>query len=229
MVRMSSLRARRLQLTRAVAPLAAAGLLVVVAAGPAAAHVTVSSPDAAPGGFGKLVFRVPSESDTASTTKVEVALPESTPFAFVSTKPHPGWTIATTERTLDKPVKAEGFTLTKEVATITWTAEKGQGINVGELDEFELSVGPFPDKAGPISLPATQAYSDGAVVNWNEPVTDGKAEPEHPAPTLELAGEATTPSRDQSDPLARWLAVAGVILAGAAVLVALIGIRRRAT
>ena len=36
----------------------------LLALGPAAsAHVSVASPDAKPGGFGKLVFRVPSESD----------------------------------------------------------------------------------------------------------------------------------------------------------------------
>ena len=38
-----------------------------VAVPAAAAHVTVSSQDAAPGGYGKLTFRVPNESDTASS------------------------------------------------------------------------------------------------------------------------------------------------------------------
>ena len=57
---------------RMLAVVASAGLLFA-AAGPAALHVTVSSTDAAPGGYGKLVFRVPSESETASTTKVQVA------------------------------------------------------------------------------------------------------------------------------------------------------------
>jgi uncharacterized protein YcnI len=74
----------------------AAVLLIAVAAtmaiGPAAsAHVSVSSPDASPGGFGKLVFRVPTESATASTVKVTVTLPADTPFAEVSAKSLSGW------------------------------------------------------------------------------------------------------------------------------------------
>ena len=52
---------------RAAAITAASALVFVGAANSASAHVTVSSPDAKPGGYAKLVFRVPSESDTAST------------------------------------------------------------------------------------------------------------------------------------------------------------------
>ena len=55
------------------------------------AHVTVSSTDAAPGEFGKAVFRVPTESETASTTKLVVTLPADAPFAFVSAQSKPGW------------------------------------------------------------------------------------------------------------------------------------------
>jgi periplasmic copper chaperone A len=51
------------------AVIAGAAGLVLAAALPASAHVSVSSPDAAPGGFGKLVFRVPNESDSARTTE----------------------------------------------------------------------------------------------------------------------------------------------------------------
>ena len=59
---------------------------LMVLAPAASAHVTVSSPDASPGGFGKLVFRVPTESETASTVKLSVTLPTDTPFALVSAK-----------------------------------------------------------------------------------------------------------------------------------------------
>jgi hypothetical protein len=44
---------------------------LVAAAVPAAAHLTVSSPDAEPGGFGKLVVRVPTE--LASRTQTGAA------------------------------------------------------------------------------------------------------------------------------------------------------------
>ncbi len=191
---------RRRRVTLAAFAVAASTALVVAQAEPADAHVTVSSPDAAPGGFGKLVFRVPSESDTAMTTAVKVTLPAETPFAFVSTKPVPGWTVTTTEAKLAKPIKAEGFTLTKAVSTVTWTAAKGQGLRPGEFDEFEVSVGPFPEQPGTLAMPAVQSYSDGTKVAWDQPTVKGGAEPEHPAPTLELTAAAGAARRRAATP-----------------------------
>ena len=48
----------------------------IVVAGTASAHVTVASQDAAPGGYGKMTFRVPNESDTASTIGLRIQIPE---------------------------------------------------------------------------------------------------------------------------------------------------------
>ena len=211
---------------RLAAGIAGALAVVVLTAVPAAAHVTVSSTDATPGGFGKLVLRVPTESDTASTTKVQVLLPADTPFAFVSTKPHPGWTVSTTERKLAEPITAEGFTLTKAVATVTWTASGADaGIAPGEFDEFELSLGSFPSDVDTLSFPTTQTYSDGTVVNWDQPSVEGQDEPEHPVPTLELAAAPQTAdpaatATDSSDSTARWLAATALLVAAAALVLA---------
>jgi uncharacterized protein YcnI len=225
-------------ISRLAAGLAVGLAAVVLTAVPAAAHVSVSSPDAAPGGFGKLVVRVPTESDTASTTKLQVQLPVDTPFAFVSTKPHPGWTVATTERKLAKPITAEGFKLTKVVATVTWTTSGASaGIGPGQFDEFELSLGPFPPDVDTLSFPTTQTYSDGTVVAWDQPAVAGQDEPEHPAPTLELAAvtqaaDVAAPATDSSDGTARRLAatalvvaVVGLVLAGLSAL-GVVGRRR---
>jgi uncharacterized protein YcnI len=215
--------------------LATSTALVLAQAESADAHVTVSSPDAVPGGFGKLVFRVPSESETASTISVQVTLPVQTPFAFVSSKPVPGWTVATIEHKLAQPLEVEGFTLTKAVSTVTWTATKGQGLRPGEFDEFELSVGPFPKDAGRLSMPAVQRYSDGTKVAWDQPTPTGRTEPEHPAPTLDLAGattsgtESSTSAGDASadDPVARWLGGVGMVLGAAGLVFAMLTRRRR--
>lgn len=173
-----------------------AGLAVVVAlaaalvpAATAAAHVTVSSPDAAPGGFGKLVFRVPNESDTASTIEVSVDLPAGRPFAFVSAGVVPGWTVAMERTTLPEPVEVEGFTISEAVTRVTWTAD-GDGLPPGTFTEFSLSVGRIPSDVDSIELPATQTYSDGEVVEWAEPTVEGEDEPERPAPVLDLAAAA---------------------------------------
>jgi uncharacterized protein YcnI len=220
-------------------PIVLVAVVALLAIAPAAsAHVTVSSPDASPGGFGKLVFRVPSESATASTVKLTVTLPADAPFAEVAAKTLPGWSIVTTEKKLAKPIKNDdGFNLTKAISTVTWTAAEGQGVAPGQFDEFELSVGPFPKGTAPITLPVVQTYSDGTVVTWNEPTPASGAEPEHPAPTLELAA-ASTPAHapaattstasggDATDDLARWMGGAGLALGVVALVVAMLSTRR---
>ena len=173
-------------------------VLGVVAAGPASAHVVVTSPDGTPGGYGKLVFRVPTESASARTVKVTVSLPADTPFGDVSVQMQPGWRVTTTERKLAKPVTTDdGFTLDKAVATVTWTAADG-GIPPEQFDEFALSVGPFPAKAGQtLTFDTLQTYSDGSVVRWDQATQPGKAEPDHPAPSLTL-GAAGAPAASGS-------------------------------
>jgi periplasmic copper chaperone A len=215
--------------TRMAAAVVCTAAMMVAGAGAALAHVTVSSPDATAGGYGKLVFRVPTESDSASTVRLAVHLPTDTPFASVSPKQMPGWTVTEQTSKLDKPITDDdGHTLSKAVSEVTWTAA-GSGIPPEEFDEFELSVGAFPEDADEMHFPAVQTYSDGTVVKWDE-VSAGGAEPEHPAPTLVLAGAATGTSgdnaatttadksgaADDSDTTAR-------VLAGAALLIALVG------
>jgi periplasmic copper chaperone A len=233
------------QRARRRAPVLLVAVVALMAVAPAAsAHVTVSSPDATPGGFGLLVFTVPTESATARTVKLTVALPATTPFAQVSAESLPGWSVATTERHLDKPVtNDDGFNLTKAVSTVTWTAAAGQGVAPGQFTEFELSVGPFPKGTDGIVLPTVQTYSDGTVVRWIEPTPASGAEPEHPAPMLELAAapasapvtppatvrpQATSSANSvDTDGLARWLGGAGLALGAVALLVATLSMRRR--
>jgi len=201
------------------------GLLVALApALGASAHVSVSSPDATPGGFGKAVFRVPNEAESANTTAVTVRLPADTPFPEVSVGALPGWTVTTTTSKLPKPVEVEGFTVTEAVSSVTWTAD-GDGLPPEQFAEFQLSVGPFPDGVDQFVFTATQTYSDGTTVAWSDPTVKGQAEPEHPAPVLDLtpAGEADS----GSDSVARTLAITGVAL-GAAALAMALSARQRA-
>src|SRR3954464_674383 len=97
----------------------------VLLAGPASAHVTVNPHEAAPGGFTKVTFRVPTEKPDASTTKVSVTFPTTTPLASVSIKPHPGWTAQVTKSKLANPIEDDGLKLTEAVSRITWTARPG--------------------------------------------------------------------------------------------------------
>jgi uncharacterized protein YcnI len=226
-------------MTRTIARLSAASVTIALVglAGPASAHVSVSSTDAAQGGFGKAVFRVPTESDTASTTKVVVTLPADAPFAFVSAQSKPGWKVALHEAKLPEPTKVGGAELTKAVRTITWTSN-GDGIPPSQFDEFALSGGPFPEDES-IVFTAEQTYSDGTVVQWDQ-VQKGDTEPEHPAPTLALAAPVDPTTEADSTPVSseavdsdhdstgRWLGGGALVVAAAALLVALRQNRRRA-
>ena len=124
-----------------------AGLLLSIPA-TATAHVTVRADESGAGGFSKLTFRVPNESDSAGTVGVAATLPADTPFAFVSVKPHAGWTAEITRETPAEPVQVGDFTLDEIVTGVTWTADPGVQISPGEFDEFELSVGPLPADPG---------------------------------------------------------------------------------
>jgi uncharacterized protein len=161
-----------------------AGLLFAAVA---SAHVKVSGVDAVQGGSGVITFRVPSESDTASTTELRITFPASYPFTEVDTQPKAGWKATVTTKPLPHPLKDDdGDTITSYVAQVDFKAQnQAAGIPPGQFDMFNLSVGTFP-KVPSMSFAALQTYSNGQQVNWDEQSANG-AEPEHPAPTLQLA------------------------------------------
>jgi uncharacterized protein YcnI len=215
--------------------------LLTLGAGIASAHVSVSSPDATAGGFGKIVFRVPNESDTASTVRIRIQLPTDSPFASVSTQPVPGWTTTLTRTQLDPPVKDDdGNEVTEAVSVIDYAADAGSGIGPGQFQEFALSVGPFPD-ADSLTFGVVQAYSDGTESAWIDPTVEGQAEPEHPAPVLSLAaadgsssGTSTSSSSHDHDTattnepagLALFLAILALLAGIAGVVLGVLARRR---
>ena len=191
--------------TRWILSAGAAGALTVALAAPAAAHVTVQPGEAIQGGYGAFAFRVPTERPDAGTVKLEVTLPAEHPIRSVRTKPMPGWTVSVTKN---------GET----VRTITWTADPGVRIGPGEYQEFDVSAGPLPEDTDHLVLPVVQTYDSGEIVAWDAPPAEG-AEPEHPAPVLELIPEedagameptAGTATASGADTTARWVGGAGL-------------------
>lgn len=221
-------------LVRAGAVLGGGLVAVLLAASPASAHVTVNPSNATQGGYTKLTFRVPNEKDSATTTTVEVNLPQDTPIASVSVKPTPGWTATATKSKLDKPIKSDDGEVTEAVTKIVWKADSPDtAVQVGQFQEFDVSVGPLPE-VDKIVFKVLQTYSDGDVVRWiEEPAADGK-EPDHPAPTLKLAKAASDPATDTAgkdqpaasgtDASARSRADIGLGLGIAALVIALAGL-----
>lgn len=219
----------------------AAATAVVASAGLASAHVNVSSPDASAGGYGKLVFRVPNESDAASTMRIRIQIPTDKPLASLRTEPVPGWTATVTKAKLDPPVTDDdGNKITEAISVVEFTADAGGGIAPGEFQEFSLSGGPFPD-ATSLAFPVVQAYSDGTETAWIDPTVEGQAEPEHPAPLLSLAagGSSASPSatateapQDQaatsssSAGVALFLAILALVVGIAGVVLGVLATRR---
>jgi periplasmic copper chaperone A len=182
-------------LARAGAAALAAATLTLVVGTAAQAHVQVIPDQTAAGTeITKLTFRVPTESESAGTSKVSIGLPTDTPLAEVLAEPIDGWTISIKDAKLPKPVVLDGTTLTEAPSTVTWTATKGHQVGPGQFQEFSLSAGPIPDDAKTLSFPTTQTYSDGTVVKWNQPQAPGADEPEHPLPSFAVT--AAEPDED---------------------------------
>jgi uncharacterized protein YcnI len=210
---------------RIAAVMAATGLFVLFSAGVASAHVSAHSPDnPAKGGDAEIVFRVPNEEDTANTVNVRVNFSTTSPLSNAAIKPVVGWTAQETMMTLARPVKMSDLTVTKAVQSITWTAVAGGGIVPGQFDEFSIAVEGLPDNTNELLMPAVQTYSNGDVVNWNQPTVARQAEPEHPTPSLVLAAADASAapaatagtSASGSDSAARWLGGAGIVVAAIA-------------
>ncbi|SDC49167.1 YcnI family copper-binding membrane protein [Rhodococcus tukisamuensis] len=198
-----------ISLSRALVTAGAAGGVLLLGSGVASAHVGVSAPGAAQGGYTVLTFKVPTESDTAGTTKLTVTLPG---LKSARTEPMPGWT----SQVVKDPA-------TQAATEVTWTADPGVAVGPGQFQQFLLSAGPLPSE-DTVSFPAVQTYSDGKVVSWNQqPGPDG-AEPDKPTPSLTLAAAeegdgshgASTSTGDEPDAAvdttARWLGGAGLVL-----------------
>jgi periplasmic copper chaperone A len=164
----------------------AAATAVAALAVPAVAdaHVTVQPNTAAAGGFTRLNVRVPNERDDASTTKVELQLPDG--FAEASFEPNPGWTVKVTKAKLAQPIKTDDGEVTEGVKQITWSSK--DGIPPGAFMDFGLSV-QVPGKAGDtLTFKALQTYSNGEIVRWIGP--EGS---DNPAPTVSV----TAPAADE--------------------------------
>jgi uncharacterized protein YcnI len=217
---------------------AALGLMIILGLPTAAsAHVRLTATDATPGGYGLLTFRVPTESDTASTTEVIIRFPRSSPITSVSVAPVSGWTARVHTAKLDKPVQTDDGPIEDYVTRVVWKADSAaSSIKPGEFGLFDLTAGPLP-RTATVAFPTDQRYSDGTVVSWNQLAT-GQVEPDHPAPVLRLAGAAPDTAAPagpataagspagSGSPVAGRLAVIAIALASVAVVIAIIALLR---
>lgn len=143
--------------------------LMLAAATPAAAHVTLDPTEAQPGSYTRLAFRVGHGcSGGVATTAIEVALPEG--MTVARPMPKPGWEIAI------EPSASPG-------ASIAW---RGGLLPDAYYDEFVMMVR-TPDRGGEaLAFPVTQRCGD-TVATWTGLASAAEPRPRFPAPILQLA------------------------------------------
>ncbi len=163
---------------------ACALVLVVLDAGLASAHVTVS-PSSLPQGTDDaiLTFRVPNESATAAVTGLKIQFPLTHPIVLVNPEAGSGWQVSSVKTTLPKPITTDDGTFTSATSEIDWTAST---IPVGQFGEFNVLAQGIPTGTSQLVFKAVQTYSDGTVVSWIQVPDKTEANPEHPAPTITL-------------------------------------------
>jgi len=164
-------------------------------AAPAAAHISLQPSEAPADAFVVENVRVPNEQEDASTTKVDVQLPDG--FLFVSYQPVQGWKARVTREKLAKPVKTEAGEVSEQVTRVTWT---GGEIAPGQFQDFPISV-QIPGKAGDtLTFKAIQTYDNGDIVRWI-----GAPDAEEPAPQVKVTAAegddepASTPASSESE------------------------------
>lgn len=187
--------------------------LLLVAAVPASAHVTIQPGESTTGAFARFVVRVPNEHETAATIKVEVQMPAE--LGEVRYQPKQGWTRTVNGR------------------TVVW---EGGRIAPGEFDEFGFSTR-MPEKAGELVFPSLQTYDNGEVVSWTGPAEADKpagrvvvrqadgATGGHGATTPPTTEAAATGDGGDGGDSTNTLAVVALIGSGLALIVALASAR----
>jgi uncharacterized protein YcnI len=214
-------------LRRGCIAFAATAAALVLLAGPALAHITVT-PDSVPAGSTTvLTFHVPNEESKADTVKVDVQIPTAHPIAQLLVQPVPGWSVSVKTITLAKPITTDDGTFNSAVSEVIWSGGK---ILPGQFQSFTISADPMPTGEGQVAFKAIQTYSNGDIVRWIDLQQPGLPAPEHPAPIVTLttakapvraAGTGTTTGGSSTDGLTRALALASLIIGVLAILLAL--------
>jgi len=153
---------------------AAAGLVlaaVLVWAPSALAHAEISPPVAKTGVAQQFTLAVPTEKEGATTTAVELTVPDG--VAIDSFEPEPGWT--------RKGVTNGGNGLQK----ILWT---GGHVPTDEDAVFRF-LGTLTGGDRDYAFQVRQTYSDGSVVDWNGPESS-----DTPSPVVEGSSLSGGPS-----------------------------------
>jgi uncharacterized protein YcnI len=182
--------------------------------GTASGHVTVQPTTAVAGSETTFTFRVPTESTTARTTRIVLALPMSNPIPVVLLEPVPGWRSSIEHQALASPVRTDDGPVTSAVSRVIWTATtRANAIAPGQFREFTIAAAPVPG-GNRLVFKVLQYYSNGTVVRWIDPPAAG-AEAAHPAPVVSVRSNgniADAPVSRPGDDGNGWITIAAFVV-----------------
>jgi uncharacterized protein YcnI len=157
--------------------------LAVLAAAPAAAHVTLEQREAPANSYYKAQLRVTHGCKGSPTVRVRVRLPDGA--LSVKPQPKPGWKVETTKVKLAKPIEdGHGNKITEVVGEVAWW---GGSLPDDHFDEFAVMMR-LPNRPGTtVYFPVVQECEQGAH-RWIEIPAPGKSARDYrePAPALRL-------------------------------------------
>ena len=164
------------------------GLLsgLLLALGPAAAHVTLDLAEAPADSYVRLAIRVPHGCAGAATTAIRLQVPPG--LASVRPAPKPGWTLSIVP---GEPVAAAagngGHGAGPSAREIAW---RGGPLPDDQYDEFLLMVRTPAAPGETLVFPFVQECEGSAANRWIERQEAGRPEPRWPAYRLRLVPKA---------------------------------------
>jgi uncharacterized protein YcnI len=179
-------------------PLAAFGsatmVALVVAAGASAHAIMSPAVVKAENTLQQFTLSVPTEEANAITTKIELTVPSS--FAIDSFEPPPApWKMVT---------KSTGSGDSTVFQQVTWTGGRTP-TGLDSVFRFNGSIA----KPGTVMLTVRQTYSDGKVVEWNQPSEASDT----PAPRVEAVSSFGGGGTSTIEIVALVLAIAALVIA----------------
>ncbi|OEI69118.1 YcnI family protein [Curtobacterium sp. ER1/6] len=217
--------------------------IVLGTAAAASAHVEADATSTAANSYTTATFSVPHGCDGSPTTKLVFQVPES--VIEVTPTVNPNWTITKATEPYTAPSSSaasdeETEAGAERVTSVTYTAKTP--LPADERDTFALSFSLPDGKPGDrVSFPVVQTCERGSV-DWDQAQESGKAEPEHPAPSIVLTAATTQGDDDdattatasdtgttaaQPDLVGRFLGLGGLVVGAVGLVVAVAATRRR--
>ncbi|GAA1694475.1 hypothetical protein GCM10009830_47820 [Glycomyces endophyticus] len=176
----------------------AAATAAVALAGPASAHVTISTANTVAGTYTLLTVSVPHGCDGEPTTAIAVQIPE--PINAVTPTVNPGWEVQKVMTDLPAPVvDAHGNEVTERVDQVVYTAKTPLPDDL--RDAFELSLRLPEEAAGQtLHFPVVQTCTT-TDHPWIEIAAEGQNPDElaSPAPFIEVLAAADTEDAEPAD------------------------------